>query len=455
MSSCPAFEAIDHLHVHVRDRSAAEGWYERVLGLRRLYEFQHWARGGGPLTLADTAGRLHLALFERDTPVGGPTIALRVSAGGLLDWRAHLRRELGQAPALVDHGESRSLYFTDPDGNGFEITSYEREGDSPALQALLSEELGHAPEHLSAQQASTGPLPDGGGAYSSHLPMALQALAALGAGEGRLRAWAAQAFCGIPAYASWPELEAQEQRIAQALERDGVGATLARRLPALMPGCGGLAFHLLIRTAHAWESGHRAQLARSLAHWTVRSSPLPGPEEIEGERLGLQDWAQALLALPLPEGMNRPWISARMLRAAEQPGFQAIAPRLRLEPGLLAEIARWAAQAYAVSGNFTLLHALTATRAMTQLLPLLPPAARPSALRDFTRQLGAALIASRWRGEAGAAPEPLAWSDLRAGAIAHRDEHAIKAVHAAWQLGRTESDPVWRQAATRALASFS
>ena len=27
--------------------------------------------------------------------------------------------------------------------------------------------------------------------------------------------------------------------------------------------------------------------------------------------------------------------------------------------------------------------------------------------------------------------------------------------YAAWQLGRTESDPVWRQAATRALASFS
>lgn len=450
----PHFDAIDHLHLHVSDRPAAEAWYARVLGLRRLIEFEHWAADGGPLTLSDAAGQLHLALFERPPQGGMPTIALRVSAGGLLDWRAHLRRELGQAPALVDHGESRSIYFKDPDGNGFEITSYEREGDGPVLRELLDEELGHAPEHLDTQRASSGELPASGGAYSSHLPMALHALASLGADEARLRAWASTAFAAVPAIAPWPELEDAERRIAEALQRDGIGATLMRRLPALMPGCGGMAFHLLIRSAHAWEAGHRGQLARALAYWTLRSAPLPGPAEVEGERLGLAEWADALLALPLPAGMNQPWISARMLQAAAQPAFQQIAPRLRLEPGLLADIARWAAAAYAGSGNFTMLHALTATRAMGQLLPLLPPAARPSALRDFTRQLGAALIASRWRGERIEAPAAADWDSLRAAAIAHDDEHAIKLVHAAWQLGRTDSDPVWRQAAARALSSF-
>jgi|GEM_PF-282007 len=450
----PSFDAIDHLHLHVADRAAAEAWYARVLGLRRLPELEHWAGDGGPLTLSDDAGRLHLAVFERPPQGGTPTIALRVSASGLLDWRAHLRRELGQAPALVEHGESRSIYFADPDGNGFEITSYEREGDGPVLRELLDRELGHAPEYLDAQRASTGELPPSGGAYSSHLPMALQALAALGANEPRLRDWAVQAFATVPASAPWPELEQTEQRIAAALQRDGVGATLMRRLPALMPGCGGMAFHLLIRSAHAWESGHAAQLARALAYWSLRSAPLPGPAEVEGERLGLQEWAQALLALPLPPGMNQPWIGARMLHAAAQPAFQQIAPRLRLEPGLLAALARWIAQAYADSGNFTLLHGLTATRAMSQLLPLLAPAARPAALRDFTRQLGAALIASRWRGERADAPAPGDWDHLRAAAIAHDDEHAIKLVHAAWQLGRGDGDPVWRQAAARALSAF-
>ena len=38
----------------------------------------------------------------------------------------------------------------------------------------------------------------------------------------------------------------------------------------------------------------------------------------------------------------------------------------------LRQLGRWAAAAYADSGNFTLLHGLTATRALTRLLPELP-----------------------------------------------------------------------------------
>lgn len=451
----PAFEAIDHLHLNVSDRPAAEAWYARVLGLRRLAAYEHWAQDGGPLTLADADGRLNLALFERPPQGGAPTIALRVSAAGLPTWLEHLRLEIGQAPALVDHGKSRSIYFKDPDGNGFEITCYESEGDGPLLRELLSQELNHAPEYLDAQRASSGALPPDGGAFSSHVPMALHALAALGADDARLRSWSVSAFAETPLNPHWPELEQAEQRIAEALQRDGVGPTLARRLPALLPGCGGMAFHLLIRTAHAWESGHRGQLARSLAYWEVRNEALPGPAEVEGERLGLNDWLAALLALPLPQGMNQPWISARMQHAAAQPGFQTLAPRLRIEPGLLEKIARRLAEAYAGSGNFTLLHGLTSTRAITLLLPLLPPAARSAALRDFTRQLAAGLIASRWRGEQQPPPAAGEWAELRAAAIAHDDEHAIKLVHTAWQFGRLDADPVWRQAAARALQSFA
>jgi hypothetical protein len=144
-----------------------------------------------------------------------------------------------------------------------------------------------------------------------------------------------------------------------------------------------------------------------------------------------------------------------MQHAAAQPGFQNLAPRLRIEPGLLAQIARRLAEAYAGSGNFTLLHGLTSTRAITLLLPLLPPAARSAALRDFTRQLAAALIASRWRGEQQQPPAAGEWAELRAAAIDHDDEHAIKLVHTAWQFGRLDADPVWRQAAARALQSFA
>lgn len=127
MSEAPRFDAIDHLHVHVQDRPAAEAWYGRVFGLRRVPEFEHWATAGGPLTLGDAAGHLHLALFQRPTQAHHATIALRVGAAGFADWQRHLQQQLGQSPAVVDHVQSRSLYFADPDGNPWEITSYERE----------------------------------------------------------------------------------------------------------------------------------------------------------------------------------------------------------------------------------------------------------------------------------------------------------------------------------------
>ena len=119
---------------------------------------------------------------------------------------------------------------------------------------------------------------------------------------------------------------------------------------------------------------------------------------------------------------------------------------------LLHELARWLAGAYADSGNFTLLHGLTASRALTALLPLLAPAARPAALRAFTGQLAAALQASRWRGERKAASTPpREWPALVADAIGRSDAHAIKLTHAVWHLGRLDRDPVWRRAAEVAL----
>ena len=60
-------------------------------------------------------------------------------------------------------------------------------------------------------------------------------------------------------------------------------------------------------------------------------------------------------------------------------------------------------------------------------------------------------VAPGWAAHRLAEHEPA----LRAAAIAHNDEHAIKLVHTAWQFGRLDPDPVWRQAAARALQSFA
>ena len=124
----PELDRIDHIHVFVADRAAAEHWYERVLGLKRLESLAFWAPDGGPLTLGNASGSIHLALFERPAAAKSrTTVALATSAEGLVAWQRHLAAELGKEPARVDHQVSWSIYFEDPDGNPFEITTYEHE----------------------------------------------------------------------------------------------------------------------------------------------------------------------------------------------------------------------------------------------------------------------------------------------------------------------------------------
>jgi glutathione S-transferase len=128
----PTLEGIDHVHVFVSDRHASEGWYERVLGMRRVPSLETWAVDGGPLTLADAQGGVHIALFEAPPQANRSTIAMRTDGQAFIAWRCHLEQALGAAPRLVDHDLSWSLYFSDPDGNPFEITTYDREAVTEA-----------------------------------------------------------------------------------------------------------------------------------------------------------------------------------------------------------------------------------------------------------------------------------------------------------------------------------
>lgn len=133
-----AVQAFDHLHVRVRDRVAAVAWYQRVMGLQVVESLRHWAVDGGPLTLGDAQHRVHLALFEGEPSAPFSTLALRVDAPGFLRWREHLQRELAEALPVVDHEQSLSLYFRDPDGNAYEITCYETTALQSALQSPVS-----------------------------------------------------------------------------------------------------------------------------------------------------------------------------------------------------------------------------------------------------------------------------------------------------------------------------
>ena len=131
----PSIERIDHIHVFVSDRKRAERWYQEVLGLGRAPELAVWAaEPGGPLALTNTAGTFHLALFERPPQPCRSTIALAVGKDDFLAWRGHLAKALGRPPELEDHLITWSMYFSDPDGNPFEITSYDYAALEPTLR---------------------------------------------------------------------------------------------------------------------------------------------------------------------------------------------------------------------------------------------------------------------------------------------------------------------------------
>jgi catechol 2,3-dioxygenase-like lactoylglutathione lyase family enzyme len=122
----PELQAFDHVHIHVADRTQALVWYERVLGMRPVPELAFWMADGGPLTVRDASGQVHLALFQRPLQGQTQTVAFRVSGHAYLAWKDHLSLLLeDQRLVEEDHHVSRSLYFRDPDGNPFEITTYE------------------------------------------------------------------------------------------------------------------------------------------------------------------------------------------------------------------------------------------------------------------------------------------------------------------------------------------
>ena len=135
MTTAPSIRNVDHIHVFVSDRAAAERWYESVLGFKRIKEYEFWADGGGPLTIQNREGTVHIALFERPAEKNRATIALGVGGQEIVQWHAHLAAQLGHPPTVEDHELSMSLYFRDPDGNPYEITTYEYEVAKAGLAA--------------------------------------------------------------------------------------------------------------------------------------------------------------------------------------------------------------------------------------------------------------------------------------------------------------------------------
>jgi catechol-2,3-dioxygenase len=120
----PTFDRIDHIHLYVANRNKAEQWYASVMGFTRMVELESWA-DDGPLMLQNSSGTVHVAMFEATPQPCRSTIAVAVGAEEFVAWRTHLVEMLKRPVEPEDHRLSWSLYFADPDGNPWEVTSYQ------------------------------------------------------------------------------------------------------------------------------------------------------------------------------------------------------------------------------------------------------------------------------------------------------------------------------------------
>ncbi len=140
--------ALDHVELLVPDRYEAAAWYEAVLGLTIIRDFEFWAVDeGGPLMISSDGGRTKVALFEGQPQAGRDSIgyirmAFCVDAPGFLRFLETLGEQTihdrnGKrltAEQVVDHDRSWSIYFNDPWGNPLEVTTYDYDAVAAALR---------------------------------------------------------------------------------------------------------------------------------------------------------------------------------------------------------------------------------------------------------------------------------------------------------------------------------
>ena len=301
---------------------------------------------------------------------------------------------------------------------------------------------------------------------SNHRPMALLALARLGATDERLIAFErgyARRLQAAPPRQDWAAGEAWASRLGerkawpaycdlfhQWLCNDFARDVLNQSLPRLMQGCGGAAFHGLIRTAYAVQAAHRRELADALAYWACRWLDLGAPAAGSPGPVTADD-PETLLRQFRASSSNARLIFQRMQAAADGKAFQATAGRLQVSNSTLQRLSELAARAYAASGNFTALHLVTSAHAMRVLLPFVDEPL--DAVRAYWWAFAAAVCTSGMR--AGPAPVARPWPELVAAALASDDDHVIKLVDScraeAQAYGRDAAPGAWQQAATRAV----
>ena len=305
------------------------------------------------------------------------------------------------------------------------------------------------------------------GYLANHLPMALVALDAMGAGEDAIERFQSRyaashleplqpaAFEIAPGsedahYGDASAFPAWVAYFDKRIRAEGVTAVLAGVLDALMASVESGAFHGAIRTAYALESGSSREMAHALAYWSAaREVPddLPAIAGHESPTAILAALSRdAEFAGRRAPGRN---IAMRTRAVMARPDFRRYVERVDAEELSIEALAHSMIRAYAATGNFTLLHAVTGCHAARLLVRFARD--REAAVRRLWVALAAA-----YAGEGAPAiegwhldgSETLDWPEIHARAARCDDEHDVKLAYTCWREWQESGDDLYRRVAS-------
>jgi hypothetical protein len=305
------------------------------------------------------------------------------------------------------------------------------------------------------------------GYLANHLPMALAALDQMGADDASLERFQSRYIPshleplasatveiargeedmyfgkadGFPAWIAYYERRIRAEGVTDVLK-----AVLDRLITSVESG----AFHGAIRCAYALESQNPREMAHALAYWSAAleiSAPLVTPR---GAQTATQVFSE-VHADPALSGKRAPGrnIVSRIRSVMGKPAWREHAERLGPRHLSVDHLAQALIRAYAATGDFTLLHGVTACHAMRVLI-------RFAADRDAAvTRLWSALLAA-YMGEGSPRPDGWAlegsdmldWPEIHRRAVLCDDEHDIKLAFSCWREWQAYGDDLYRRVAS-------
>ncbi|WP_230414132.1 questin oxidase family protein [Collimonas silvisoli] len=320
--------------------------------------------------------------------------------------------------------------------------------------------------------------------FANHCPMALCALAGMGAQPARLqeffdmweRRFAAAARPVVKPVSrdvnhdinreAWlacigdaNAFPALREYLEEWIWSAGADAVLEQVLSRIPFAPASVAFHALIRLSYGLEAQHVGEIAAGLAALVSGNLHIDmGPEQRPPAASVNQGWDILSRALGGAK-FTGDWITTRVQAAVADPRFRATLPAAPPQPGLLDDMALAAIALYWQTNNFTALHIVTGLHAARRVLAHLPAALAQRLLPDLWIAVCAAyasigappLAASNamLNDDESLVDSADAWQDLFTTAIASDDDHVIKMVYTCYCENLRAPSPFYLAAAAR------